>query len=50
MYVIKMTLVESAKELLCLQDLEHLSEVPNIDFGCLSIDKNVIQIGQDALP
>ena len=37
-----MALVGMAKELLSLQDLEHLSKIFNVGFWCLAKDKNVI--------
>ena len=45
-----MSLKESKEELLSLQDLGHLSKMFNVFFWCLSIDKNVVQIYQYALP
>ena len=47
--VIEMALVESAKELLSLQDLENHSKMFNMLFWCLSIHKNVVQVYQHAL-
>ena len=48
--VIKVTLVETAEELLSLQDLEHLSKMFHVFFWCLAIHKNVVQVYQYALP
>ena len=48
--VIEMALAELTEGLLSLQDLEHVSEVPDVVFLHLAIYKNVIQIYQYALP
>ena len=45
-----MTLVEPAEELLCSQDLEYFTQVYKVFFWRLTVDKNVIQVNQDALP
>ena len=48
--VIEVTLVEPAEELLCLQDLEYFTQVFKMVFWRLTVDENVIQVNQDALP
>ena len=48
--VVKVTLVEPRKELLCPQDLEYFTQVFEMVFWRLTIDENVIQVNQDALP
>ena len=45
-----MTLVEPAEELLCSQDLEYFTQVLKMLFWRLTVDKNVVQVDQDALP
>ena len=45
-----MTLVEPAKELLYPQDLEYFMQVCKMVFWRLTVDENVIQVNQDALP
>ena len=45
-----MTLVEPAEELLCSQDLEYFTQVCEMVFWRLTVDENVIQVNQDALP
>ena len=41
--VIEMALVETAGELLNLQDLKHLFEVFCMFFWCLAVHKNIVQ-------
>ena len=42
--------MEPAKELLCSQDLEYFMQVLSMVFWRLTVDENVIQVDQDALP
>ena len=48
--VIEVTLVEPTEELLCLQNLEYFTQVFKMVFWRLTVDENVIQVNQDALP